>query len=125
MRTMGERRVRVLEIGAEGAGFELDADLDEQQNARSFFAWTGGAHGFEELFDEEPEPRVEHGPLSWPDVLETWLRPYDWLELYPLLIHPSIAELVRKELSHASDTGRTRWLSALEAATLRPGHGPP
>jgi hypothetical protein len=125
MRTMGERRVRVLEIGTEGAGFELDAELDEHGVPRAFFAWTGGAHGFEELFEEEPEPRVEHGPLSWPDVLETWLRPYDWLELYPLLIHPSIVGLVRKELSHASDTGRPPWLSALEPATLRPGRGRP
>jgi hypothetical protein len=110
---MGFSRVRVLEIGTEGGGVELDADLDEQGTACAFFAWTGGSDGFEELFEETPEPRIAHGPLSWADVLDTWLRPHAWLESYPQLIHRSIAHLVRRELPLASDEGRVRWTTTL------------
>lgn len=116
---MSAGRIRVLEIGAEGARFELDAELDDDGNARSFFVWTGGPHGFEELLEEAPEPRVAHGPTTWPDVLETWLGPHQWLELFPLLIHPSVAELVRTELPHASEEARARWSNALKPAMFR------
>lgn len=116
---MAARRVRVLEIGAEGARFELDAELDDDGHARAFFAWSGGAHGFEELFDEEPAPRVAHGPSTWHAVLERHLRPNRWLDLHPLLVHPAIAELVNAELRQASDVGRAHWVREVHGAMFR------
>lgn len=116
---MSKRRVRVLEIGAEGGGFELDAEIDDQSAPLGFFAWEGGPHGFENAFDEQPASSVAHGPLTWSAVLETYLRPHGWLEQYPQVLHPSIAQLVREELPHASADGRARWETALRAATFR------
>jgi hypothetical protein len=89
---MNERRVRVLEIAAEGAGFELDAELDEHGVALAFFTSTGGPHRFEEPFGEKPEPRV---------------------------VHPSIANLAKQELTHAADDARARWSPIVLAATFR------
>jgi hypothetical protein len=116
---MNERRVRVLEIAAEGAGFELDAELDERGVALAFFTSTGGPHGFEEPFGEKPEPRVAQGPLTWSEVLETWLRPHEWLNHSPRVVHPSIANLVQQELTHATDDARARWSPIVRAATFR------
>lgn len=106
---MQERRVRVLEIGAEGGSFELDAVVDEQGKAQGFYPWTGGAHGYEAVFGEEPAPRIALGPVSWPAVLETYLRPNLWLEHHPFLVHPCLAELVEAELPEASEEARARW----------------
>jgi uncharacterized protein (DUF433 family) len=111
-------RVTVLEIACEGGGFDLEAVLDERGNARAFFTSTGGPNGHDDFFGEEPSATVDHGPMSWSEVLERHLRPNNWLEFYPQRVHPSIAALVRKELALASADGKARWSSAL-AQTFR------
>jgi hypothetical protein len=112
-------RTRVLEIAAEGAGFELEAELDASGQPLAFFTTSGGPHDYEAVFGEPPEPRLEHGPMAWSRVLEEYLQPNAWLTNHPQFIHSAIADRVRKELVHASGDTATRWRAALGAAFRR------
>lgn len=108
-------RVRVLEIAAEGAGFELDADIGTDARPVAFYAHTGGATDWDELYGDAPEaPRLD-GPLTWAVVLERYLRPHGWLDHHPRLVHLAITDLVRDELVTASSEVRARWAPALRS----------
>ena len=105
-------RERVLEVGYEGGGFELFAELDGGVPARFFFA-SGGPSMFGKEFDEA---RANHGPLSWEEVLETQLDRNEWLRLHPMFVHPAIVPRVRAAIARAPERVGHSWQFELEQA---------
>lgn len=104
-------RVHVLGIGAEGAWFDLDAELDVGGESLLFYGRIAGI-SFDDEDDGTPSSRVM-GPYTWPEVLEEQLRANRWMELHPTFLHPLVAHLVEAELPRASERGRERWQAAL------------
>ena len=106
------RRERVLEVGYEGGGFELFAELDDGVPPRFFFA-SGGRSSFGEEFDE---PQASHGPLTWDEVLETQLDRNGWLRLCPMFVHPALLPRVRAAMARAPERVESSWRFEVERA---------
>ena len=102
-------REKVLEIGYEGGGFELFAELDGGVPARFFFV-SGGRSMFGDEFDE---PRADHGPLTWEEVLAQQLEPNGWLRLCPMFVHPALLPRVRAATDVAPYRVGDSWRSEL------------
>lgn len=108
-------REMVLDVGYEGGGFELFADLEDGAATR-FYYFTGGRS----MFGDDDAPRVEHGPITWELALETQLERNRWLILYPCFVHPALFARVRAAIERQPERVGGEWR---DAVGMRPEDG--